>query len=84
MSRKATFVAIGAALIAVLAEVVRNTVAGAAAVSSSIVIILVLLALLLVLTQLEALRASVDRLSQKAGFPSSTFQRSTRSRSATC
>jgi hypothetical protein len=68
LSPKATVAVFAAAVVAVIAEIVRNAIAGAAAISTSIVSILMLLALLLVFAQLDALRKSVDQLSRKAGF----------------
>lgn len=68
LSPKATVAVFAAAVVAVIAEIVRNTIAGAAAISTSIVSVLMLLALLLVFAQLDSLRASVDQLSRKAGF----------------
>lgn len=65
---KATVAIFAAAVVAVIAEIVRNIIAGAAAISTSIVSILMLLALLLVFAQLDSLRTSVDQLSRKAGF----------------
>lgn len=59
---------LAAAIVAVIAEIVRNTLAGAAAISSSIISILLLLGFLLVLAQLDAVRSSVDQLSSKAGL----------------
>lgn len=68
ISPKASVAIFAAAVVAVIAEIVRNIIAGAAAISTSIVSILMLLALLLVFAQLDSLRTSVDRLSRKAGF----------------
>ncbi len=68
-SRKATFVAIlAAAVVAVIAEIARNIIAGTAALSSSFINIFMLIALLLVFAQLGAMRTSVEQLSRKARF----------------
>lgn len=66
--RVAIFTVLGAVVVAVIAEIVQNSLAGAAAISSSLINVLMLLALLLVLAQLVALRSSVDQLSRKARF----------------
>jgi hypothetical protein len=69
VSRKATFVAIlAAAVVAVIAEIVRNIIAGTAALSPSIINIFMLVALLVVFAQLDGVRSSLEKLSRKAAF----------------